>query len=339
VRDGEGPRERPRKTTATARSARGVRRSATDGVNGRDRFVWTVGVIALAITLTSEAAAQKPDTARLHRALDSLAAAHHGVLGYAVRDLDGGARLSLRGDETFPTASLIKVAVLATLYDLVERRQMSLDDPLTLLAIDQVGGSGILNQMHPGLTISVRDAAQLMIQLSDNTATNLLLERITIGRVAQKLDSLGLRNTRVHHEVMLRAFTSVARDSSEKYGLGKTTPNEMTQLFALLAQGRAVSPRADSAMLAMLETNVDDLLLVRYLTGVRVAHKTGSDDDVRTDCGLFYLRTRVVMCVLTKQNVDQRWIADNEPSRLLGRMGAEMARTFGVTGTGTVENP
>jgi hypothetical protein len=153
------------------------------------------------------------------------------------------------------------------------------------------------------------------------------------------MDSLHLANTRVHHQVMLRAITSVARDSSEKYGLGKTTPNEMSQLFALMAQGRADGPRADSAMLAMLETNDDSNLLVRWLTGVRAAHKTGSDDDVRTDCALLYLRTRVVACVFTNKNADQRWIVDNEPSRLMGRMGAEIARTFGTVAPGKVETP
>ena len=283
--------------------------------------------------------AQRPDTARLHRTLDSLAAAHHGVVGYAVRDVDGGARFSRRGDETFPTASLIKVAVLVTLYDLAEHGQISLDDPVTLLSIDKVGGSGVLYNLHSGLTLSVRDASQLMIQLSDNTATNLVLEKISIGRTAAKMDSLGLRSTRVHHQVMLRQYTSVARDSSEKYGLGKTTPNEMAQLFTLLAQGKAVSPKADSAMLAVLETNDDSELLVRALSNVRVAHKTGADDDVRTDCGLFYLKTRVVVCVFTNKNADQRWIVDNEPQRLMGRMGAEVAMAFGTTGKGTVEKP
>ena len=298
-----------------------------------------LALVALLALVTGPATAQRADTARLHHTLDSLAAAHRGVVGYAVRDLDSGARLALRGDETFPTASLIKVAVLVTLYDLVEHGQLSLDDPVTLLNLDKVGGSGVLNEMHSGLTLTVRDAAQLMIALSDNTATNLLIEKITLGRVAAKMDSLGLHATRVHHEVMLRQYTSIARDSSEKYGLGKTTPNEMAQLFTLLAQGKAVSPKADSLMSAMLETNQDSELLVRWLIGVRVAHKTGADDEIRTDCGLFYLKSRVVVCVLTKQNVDQRWIVDNEPLRLMARMGAEVARTFGTTGTGRVEVP
>jgi beta-lactamase class A len=281
--------------------------------------------------------AQKADTTKLHRTLDSLAAAHHGVVGYAVRDLDAGWRLSLRGDSTFPTASLIKVGVLVTLYDLAEHGQISLNDPIVLLAIDKAGGSGVLQNLQAPLTITVRDAAQLMIETSDNTATNLLLQKITIARVNARLDSLHLASTRVHHLVMQRAITSIARDSSEKYGLGKTTPNEMAQLFALLAQGKAVSPKADSAMLAMLETNDETELVTRLFTGVRAAHKSGKDDDVRTECGLYYLRTRVVICVLTRANVDQRWIIDNEPERLMGRMGAEIARAVGLPPKATVE--
>jgi beta-lactamase class A len=136
---------------------------------------------------------------------------------------------------------------------------------------------------------------------------------------------------------MQRAITSIARDSSEKYGLGKTTPNEMTQLFVLLSQGKAVSAKADSAMLAMLETNDETELLTRWYTGVRAAHKSGKDDDVRTECGLYYLRTRVAVCVLTRANADQRWIIDNEPERLMGRMGAEIARAVGLPPKATVE--
>lgn len=307
----------------------------TAGLGARLSALSIAGAILAAAA--GVAAAQRVDTAKLHRKLDSLAAAHHGVVGYAVRDVDAGWRLSLRGDSTFPTASLIKVGVLVTLYDLVEHGQISLNDPLVLLELDKAGGSGVLQYLHSGLTITVRDAAQLMIETSDNTATNLLLQKITLARVNARLDSLHLANTRVHHLVMNRAITTIARDSSEKYGLGKTTPNEMAQLFVLLAQGKAVGAKADSAMLAMLETNDETELLTRMLVGVRAAHKSGKDDDIRTECGLYYLRTRVVVCVLTRANVDQRWIIDNEPERLMGRMGAEIARAVGVPPKAAVE--
>jgi len=281
---------------------------------------------------------RRADTALLRHTLDSLADAHQGVVGYSITDLDTGDTLSRRGDETFPTASLIKVPILVTLYDLVAKHQISLDDPLTLLDIDKVPGSGSLQFMHDGAIITVHDAAWLMTTESDNTATNLLLDRIIIRRVWAKMESLGLQHTKVHSKTFLR-ISSVAMDSSEKYGLGVSTPNEMAHLFVLLARGQAVNPAADSAMLDILEHNVDNTLLQRELDGVRAAHKTGAVDDARTECSLFYLRTRVVACVFTKANQDQRWILDSEPQVMMGRMGAVIARAFGLPDSASVAGP
>jgi len=249
------------------------------------------------------------------------------VFGYAVRNLDTGEELSHRGDETFPTASLIKVPILVTLYDLVEKKMLSLDDPLTVLKIDQVPGSGVLTLMHPGLTLSVHDAAVLMSILSDNTATNLLLDRIAIRRVWDKMEALGLPHTKPHAKVYLR-LSSVAMDSSVKYGLGVTTPNEMAGLFALLANGKAVNPAADSAMLDILAHNVDDGLMQRSITGLTVPHKTGATDSVRTECALFRLQSRVVACGFTKENKDIRWVLDNEAQVALGKLGAAVAAAW-----------
>jgi len=277
----------------------------------------------------------RADTALLRHTLDSLADAHHGVVGYSIIDLDTGDTLSRRGDETFPTASLIKVPILVTLYDLVAKHQVSLDDPLTLLDIDKVPGSGSLQFMHDGATITVHDAAWLMATQSDNTATNLLLDRIIIRRVWAKMESLGLMHTKVHSKTFLR-ISSVAMDSSAKYGLGVSTPNEMAHLFVLLARGQAVNPAADSAMLDILEHNEDNTLLQRELDRVRAAHKTGAVDDARTECSLFYLRSRVVACVFTKENKDQRWILDSEPQVTMAHMGATIARAFGVPDSASV---
>jgi beta-lactamase class A len=272
-------------------------------------------------------AVDRADTARLHRALDSIAGRHRGVVGYAVHNLDTGERLARRADETFPTASLIKVAVLVTVYDLVAKGELSLADPLTVLKLDQVGGSGVLQFVHSGLGLTVGDAAWLMSTLSDNTATNLLLDRVIIRRVWQKMEALGLPHTKVHSKVGYR-ISSVAMDSSVKYGLGVTTPGEMARLFELLARGQAVSPAADSAMLDILEHNQDELMLARYRGAARLAHKTGAVDRSRTDCGLFYLQSRVVACVLTKENADTSYAVDAEPHLTIGRMGAAVLRAW-----------
>ncbi|MFL5465700.1 MAG: serine hydrolase [Gemmatimonadaceae bacterium] len=291
------------------------------------------GVIACAASRAVASGAQRlqpvrADTAALRRKLDSIADAHHGTVGYSVIDLETGARINRRGDETFPTASLIKVAILVTVYDLVAKGQLSLDDPLTVLKIDQVPGSGIIQFLHNGTVLTVHDAAWLMSTISDNTATNLLLDRIIIRRVWAKMDSLGLTHTRVHSKSFLRS-SSVAMDSSVKYGLGVTTPNEMAHLFELMAQGKAVNPAADSAMLDILEHNGTDFMLQRYVGGVRAAHKDGETDQVRTECTLWYLRNRVVACVMTKENKDQRWILDNEPQLTMSNMGLAIVNAFG----------
>ena len=295
----------------------------------------TLGGCARVITAQVAPAVKNPalppvraDTAALRRVLDSIANAHHGIVGYSVIDLENDARLSRRGDETFSTASLIKVAILVTVYDLVSKGELSLDDPLTVLRIDQVPGTGIAQYLHNGTILTVHDAAWLMVTISDNTTTNLLLDRIIIRRVWDKMEALGLHNTKVHSKTF-RRNASVAYDSSVKYGFGVTTPNEMARLFELLARGKAVSQKADSEMLDILEHNNTDVMLQRFANGARAAHKDGETDHVRTECSLFYLRNRVVACALTKENADSTYFVDNEAQVTIARMGEAIVKAFG----------
>jgi beta-lactamase class A len=269
---------------------------------------------------TPQSAFTRADTSSLHRRLDSLARAHRGQLAYTVHNIDTGERFELRGDEPFPTASLIKVPILVTLFDLVEKGSISLDDPIRVLKIDKVPGSGMLQHLHDGIEITVRDAAWLMGTISDNTATNLLIDKVALRRVWDKMDSLRLPRTRVHAKSFQR-FTSVAMDSSVKYGLGVTTSNEMARLFALLADGKAVSARSDSAMLRLLENNTNNEQMRRYAGGVTMATKDGAGDQIRTECALFRLQSRVVACVLTNLNQDRSWAIDNEAQVILAAFG------------------
>jgi len=270
----------------------------------------------------------RADTTALRHTLDSIADAHHGVVGYSVIDLDNDVRLNRRGDETFPTASLIKVAILVTVYDLASKGDLSLYDPLTVLKIDQVPGSGIAQYLHNGTILTVHDAAWLMITISDNTTTNLLLDRIIIRRVWDKMEALGLPHTKVHSK-SFRRNSSVAMDSSVKYGLGVTTPNEMAKLLELLARGKAVNPKADSEMLDIMEHNGNDMMLQRFAGGARAAHKDGETDQVRTECTLWYLRNRIIACVLSKDNKDTHWVIDNEGNVTLARMGEAIVKAWG----------
>lgn len=269
----------------------------------------------------------RADTTALRRTLDSISAAHHGIVGYTVSNLETGERLSRRGDEPFPTASLIKVPIAVALMEQVAAGQLSLADKITVLHIEKVPGAGILQFLHDGAEITIRDAAWLMLTLSDNTATNLLLSRLEMRRVWDAMEKRGLPRTKVHSKVFLR-LASVAPDSSVKYGLGVSTPNEMASLFTLLANGKAVTPAADSIVLDMLDHNEDGQLLQRFVEGVRAPHKTGATDAVRTECAVFYLQSRVVTCVFTRDNVDQRWLIDSEPQRTMAELGRAVVQAW-----------
>lgn len=299
-------------------------------------FLLTLATLALVPTTVIAQQAQgtarvaQPVTQRmaaLRTSLDALADQHRGVVGYTVTVLETGERIERRGDEPFPTASLIKVPILVALFDEVEKGNIALDDRVRVLKADKVPGSGMLQHFHDGLEVTIGDLAMLMITISDNTATNMLLDKVPMRRVWEKMEALGLPRTKVHSKSFLR-ITSVSPDSSAKYGLGVTTPNEMAQLYTLLAQGKAVSAKADSTMLAIMRRTQSEEKLQRFAGGVRAAHKSGETEQVRTECTLWGLQQQVVACVLTKENKDTRWIIDNEPQLLMAEMGRRIVEAF-----------
>jgi beta-lactamase class A len=271
----------------------------------------------------------RADTTTLRRALEAAMRGYEGVAGVSVANLRTGETLSIRGGETYPSASLIKVAVLVTLLDEVNKGSLRLDERIGMIGRDRVGGSGVLQYMGSGLNLTVEDAAWLMIVLSDNTATNLLLDRLNIRTVWSKMEALGLPHTKIHSKTFIRA-TSVAMDSSVKYGLGVTTPDETARLFTLLHQGRAVSPAMDSVALGMLRANQDASKLQRWLPeSVAAAHKTGEVDQARSDCGILYgPEAPVVVCVMTRENRDTSYLPDNAANLLIARIGREVFQHY-----------
>lgn len=261
------------------------------------------------------------DTAGLRRSLEGLTRGYRGIVGIGVRNLATGETLSLRGNESFPSASLVKVPVLVTLLDEVNAGRMRLDEPIGMIARDQVPGSGVLRYLHSGLPLTLSDAAWLMIVLSDNTATNLLLDKLDVRTTWAKMEALGLARTKVHSKTFRRA-TSIAPDSSVLYGLGVAVPDEMVHLFTLLHEGRAVSPALDSLALAILSENQDGSKLVRFLPeDVRVAHKSGDVDQARNDCGIIYSPAApIAICVMTRENEETTYAVDNPAHLLIGRV-------------------
>lgn len=255
----------------------------------------------------------------LRPALEERIARHAGVVGVALIDPATSESLSIRGDEPFPSASVVKLPILYEVMLRVREGRLSLDDPLVMLDDDRTPGSGILQHLTPPFTLSVRDAALLMIALSDNTATNLLLEKLGARSVGERMDSLGLTHTEVFRKVFGDAADSYDREGSERWGFGVTTPLDIARLLAWIQRGDAVSPEASREMLRMLGNQHYRSGIPRHLPdGTRVAHKTGSVSRARHDCGIVFGPDReYVLCVMTRENEDRSWTDANEAEGLI----------------------
>jgi beta-lactamase class A len=268
----------------------------------------------------------------LEARLAPLATAHKGRVAIAVRHLGTGESYYRDADEVMPTASLIKLAVMVEVYQQAAEGRITLTDPVTLHKADKVQGSGILtDHFSEGASFPLVDAVRLMIVFSDNTATNLVLDRIGIDATARRMEAWGFPNTKIHAKVFRGGTTSVFPERTKKYGLGSTTAREMVKLLEQLHQGKLVSPEACKAMLEHLKKCDDKDKFPRFLPAkVVVAHKTGSVSDARTDAGILYLSGGpVAVCVLTAENEDKSWRPDNAGNLLCARVAQEVAAYFG----------
>src|SRR5438270_9112896 len=193
-------------------------------------------VVALSLTLLVPSWCRADS---LEEPLAPLAEAHQGKVAIAVKRLKTGEEYYLHADEPMTTASLIKLPVMVETYSQAAEGKVKLADPVTLHKADMVPGSGILtDHFSDGATFSLRDAVRLMIVYSDNTATNLVLDKIGIGSTAQRMETWGFPNTKIHAKSFRGSTTSVFPERTKRYGLGSTTAREMLLLVEKLHQGK-----------------------------------------------------------------------------------------------------
>jgi beta-lactamase class A len=280
--------------------------------------------VSAALTLLLLVPTAAPAPARgLAARLDPLVKAHKGQVAVAVKHLEMGETYYHNADAVMPTASLIKTAVLVEADVQADEGKVKLTDLVTLHQRDKVPGSGILTyHFSEGTTLPLRDAVHLMIVFSDNTATNLVLDKIGIASVNKRMAGWGLKETRINAKVFRGSTTSVDPARTDRYGLGSTTAREMAALFEELALGTRLRPALKQAVLSHLRKNDDKLKFTRLLpAGTKVAHKDGAVNDARTDAGIIDTPAgAVVVCVLTNRNADRRWVNDNAGNLLCARV-------------------
>jgi len=263
---------------------------------------------------------------------------HKGKVAIAVKNLETGECYYCNADAVMPTASLIKIAVLIDLYRQAQEGKLKLTDRVTLRKADKVPGSGILtDHFSDGAEFSLRDAARLMIAFSDNTATNLVLERVGIMSVNKLMEEWGFPETRINAKVFRGSTTSVDPERTRRYGLGSTTAREMAGLLEQLQTGDRLRPFYKQAVLNHLRKNDDKFKFKRLLPeSVVVMHKDGSTNDTRTDAGLIQTPAGIVaVCVLTTNNKDRRWVSENAGNMLCARVAKEVYDYFAAPPTST----
>jgi beta-lactamase class A len=265
--------------------------------------------------------------------LAPLVKAFKGKVAVAVRHLESGESYYFNADEVMPTASLIKVAVLLEAYLQADEGKLRLTDLLTLRQADKVPGSGLLTyHFSEGARLPVRDACRLMIAFSDNTATNLVLDRVGLAAVNKRLAGWGLKETRINHKVFLGDSTSIAPARSRRYGLGSTTAREMAALFEELAAGARVRSAVKQALLGHLRKNTDHDKFSRFLpAGARLAHKDGSVGGIRTDAGVLYTPGGAVVVVVLTDGPDRRFGPDNAGSVLCAKVAKAVYDHFNTS--------
>jgi beta-lactamase class A len=287
--------------------------------------------MATALLLVTLLSAEPSAETSLPARLDPLAEAHEGKAAIAVKNLETGESYYRNADEVMPTASLIKIAVLIDLYQQAQEGKLKLRDRVTLRAADKVPGSGILTEhFSDGAEFSLRDAARLMIAFSDNTATNLVLDRVGIKSVNERMKEWGFSETRLNAKVYRGSTTSVDPARSRRYGLGSTTAREMIGLLEQLQTSDRLRPFYKQVVLNHLSKNADKDKFKRLLPAdVVVLHKDGSTSDTRTDAGLIHTPSGIVaVCVLTTKNKDRRWRSDNAGNLLCARVAKEVYDYF-----------
>jgi beta-lactamase class A len=224
-----------------------------------------------------------------------------GVMSVAIEDLKTGDQFVLHENEVFAQASSIKITVLANLYLQAQQGRLKLTDPYIVQASDLVADSDIMGGLTPGVTrITLRDLATMMVAVSDNSATNVLIDRLGMDNVNAMLDSLGLAHTRLRRKMM---DLEAARQGRENI----STPREMMTLLEAIYGGKLLNKESTDDFFKVLSTNKDSWIPRDLPADVRVANKPGALEGVRNDSGIVFVEGRpYVICVMTAFLANER---------------------------------
>lgn len=265
-----------------------------------------------------------------------------GAVSLFAKNLDSGAAYGIRADERIRTASTIKLPILVAVFAAVERGAAKWTDEMVLHNTGKVSGSGVLQELSDGVRLPLSDVVKLMIVVSDNTATNMVLDRFGADTVNAEMDRLGLKQTRSLRKVLGDAgdlkteptgFSAAGRLSEyRKFGLGVSTPREMVLLLEKIERREVVSAAASTEMVEILKRQQYKDGIGRHLDAP-VASKSGALDHLRSDVGIAYTpggRIAIAITVDDMPKVD--YSPDNAGNVLISALADSLVRGLAKPG-------
>lgn len=241
-----------------------------------------------------------------HQVLDDWKDRAIGEWGVWIEDLETGKSWSWNANILFNAASLIKVPIMMAIYRENHLGKLSLSERIPLRAEDQVGGNGVLQHLQPGLSLSIQDLITLMIIQSDNTATNMLIDRVGKNAIRETMAQVGMKNSCFYNRLMIMP--------ANPEGVNQVTAEDMATCFRIIAQGKAFSHHASQEMIRILKKQqINDTfpyLLPNanqpFVGGIptwEMAHKTGLIHEHLHDSGVLYIGSRAIIMVALSRGI------------------------------------
>src|SRR5689334_18216270 len=266
--------------------------------------------LVAAILLLAGAAFSQPvqPLTRLQSNIERVTKSVAAEWGIYVKCLEPGEETAINAEKPMDTMSVIKIPLMVEAFRQIEAGKFALADKLTLKESDKRPGTGVIRSLDPGAVLTIKDLLTLMIIVSDNTATDLIYEKVGgVKPVNELMQSLGLRSIHATGPAdawfnALRAAPSRDQFHAEgKHPFGLSSPHDMGRLLEMMKRGQAVSKSASEQMLQMMRGQVYSSRVPKYVTGFAVPHKTGDFlPHIGNDVGVLESANRnVVISVFT----------------------------------------
>lgn len=257
--------------------------------------------------------------------LQTLVNEFDGDVGIYVRHLASGEELAIQADTLFPTASMVKVPIMLKIFDRIERGELEYTGEMVYRDSLFYSDDDLTGELRDSATTSLDKLVMLMISLSDNTASLWLQETAGTGTAINEwLAGHGFTGTRVNSR------TEGRRGDWERYGWGQTTPREMAELATMIYEGRAVSPEASREMYRVMTRSYwDGEALSSIPLTIRTASKQGAVSASKSEVVVVNApHGDYVFCIITKNQADTRWAADNDGYVLLREVSRRLWQAF-----------